>query len=172
MTPLCKVILRAHRTDSKILLGCCYRVQKLCKIRFSDGFNQPGRPTYPLPCHTGGEINVVRVTPLCKGILRAHRTDSKILLGCCHRVPSGWKIRISDRSNQPGCPTYLLTWHTGGEINVARDTPLCKGILRAHRTDSKNLLGCCHRVPWGWKIRISDRSDLIRGRSSGCSGAR
>lgn len=36
---------------------------------------------------------------MCAELLEPHRTDRKILLECCHRIPSGWEIRISDGSD-------------------------------------------------------------------------
>ena len=45
---------------------------------------------------------------MCTWLLETHRTDRKILLEWCHRIPSGWQLRISDRSNTFWAPIEWL----------------------------------------------------------------
>ena len=104
-------------------------------------------------------------TKVCTGLQKSRQSDCKTLLVCWHRVPCGWKIRFSDRSNVMGRPLEMPLQHKGGKIKMVCQTKVCTEILKTHPSDRKILLAWVRRIPCGWKIRISDRSSAT-GRSN------
>ena len=104
-------------------------------------------------------------TNLCMELLETHWSDSKILLICSHKIPSGWQSRISDTSSDCGWPIRFSLWHQEMKSNVTCDTNLCTELPETHWTASKILLIWSHTIPSDCKIWISDRSDAF-GRSN------
>ena len=102
-------------------------------------------------------------TKVCTGLQKTHQSDCKILLICLHRVPCGWEISFSNRSNVLGRSLEMSLQHKGSKIKMVCQTKVCTEILETHPADCKILLACVHSVSWCWKIRISDRSSATGG---------
>ena len=100
-------------------------------------------------------------TKVCTELQKTHQSDCKILLACVHSVSWCWKIRIPDRSNVLGRSLEMSLQHKGSKIKMVCQTKVCTEILKTHPSDRKILLAWVRRIPWGWKIRISDRSGCV-----------